>query len=187
MLDILSVESKNEIDLLDSFLCDCQIRNFSHRTIESYKSHLKYFLQFYPVSTNTNNLKDFLLLLRDERGLSSSTVENYFCSLSTFFDYLEWEKVLEKNVIPQFRKRYIRYYKEPRPEERQLIGLEQMKDLIDSAKNIQTKSMFTIFAKTGIRRQELIDIDLNNVYFVKNHIVLKPHAKRSNRIIFFDD
>lgn len=185
--DVFTLETATEVNLLDAFLCDCQIRNFTERTIASYRSHIKYFLSLYPVSASTNDFKDFLVLLRDERGLSPSTVGNYFCSLSTFFDFLEWEKVVEKNVIPQFRKRYIRYYKEPRHEERQLISMEQMKDLINSASELQFKAMFLFFAKTGIRRQELIDLDLRDLYISKNYAVLKPHAKRSNRIVFFDD
>jgi integrase/recombinase XerD len=110
MQNLLTIETTiNEINLIDSFLYDCAVRNFSPWTIASYKGHLNYFFKFYSVSVNINDLKDFLILLRDERGLSASTVENYFCSLSTFFEFLEWEKVIEKNLIPQFRKQYIRY------------------------------------------------------------------------------
>lgn len=90
-------------------------------------------------------------------------------------------------IVPQFRKRYLRYYKEQRHEERQLISLEQMKDLTDSAEWIGFKDMFIFFAKTGIRRQELIDLDLQDLYLSKRYAILKPHAKRSNRIVFFDD
>jgi len=188
MQEALSVEFRNEIDLVESFLCDCQVRNFSPRTIASYKSHLKYFLNFYPISATMNDLKDFLILLRDERALSVSTIENYFCSLSTFYDFLVWEHIVMENNIPNFRKRYIRYYKEPRAEERQLLSLDQMRALIDSTEDLQTKTIFLLFAKTGIRRQELIDLDRSDVFFQKNMIVLKNHHyKRSNRTVFFDE
>ena len=145
-----------ETNILDDFFLDCQVRNFSPRTIQSYKSCLKYFLSLYPVQVSPENLKDFLVHIRDEKGFAASTVENYFAALSSFYDFLEWEGVVEKNIIPQFRKRYIRYYKDQRHEERQLISLKQMKDLIDSTDTIRTKAIFTLFAKTGLRRQELI-------------------------------
>jgi integrase/recombinase XerD len=172
--------------LLSDFLLDCQVRNFSPRTIQSYKSNLKYFLSRHSLEISPMVLKDFLLHIRDEKGYSPSTVENYFAALSSFFDFLEWEGV-QKNIVPQFRKRYLRYYKAQRHEERQLISLEQMKDLIDSAEWIGFKAMFIFFAKTGIRRQELIDLDLQDLYLSKGYAVLKPHAKRSNRIVFFDE
>lgn len=187
MQEALNIEPVTEVNLLEAFLCDCQIRNFSPGTIASYKSYIKCFLKFYPVSANMNDLKDFLVLLRDERELSVSSIENYFCSLSTFYEFLVWERIVKENIIPHFRKRYIRYYKEPRPEERQLISLEQMKNLIDSTESLQTKTMFLVFAKTGIRRQELIDLDGSDVYLQKNMIVLKNHHhKRGNRTVFFD-
>ena len=62
-----------------------------------------------------------------------------------------------------------------------------MKALIDSADSLCTKAMFLFFAKTGIRRQELIDLDVQELYLSKKYAILKPHAKRSNRIVFFDN
>lgn len=175
-----------ETSFLSDFLQDCQVRNFSPRTIQSYKSNLKYFLSRHSIQISPEVLKDFLSHIRDEKGYSPSTVENYFAALSSFYDFLEWEGV-QKNIVPQFRKRYLRYYKEQRHEERQLISLEQMRDLIDSAEWIGWKAMFIFFAKTGIRRQELIDLDLQDLYLLKRYAILKPHAKRSNRIVFFDE
>lgn len=172
--------------LILDFLEDCEVRNFSPRTIQSYKSNLKYFLSRHSIEITPEVLKSFLVHIRDEKNYSPSTVENYFASISSFYDFLEWEGV-QKNIVPQFRKRYLRYYKEQRHEERQLINLEQMKDLIDSAEWIGFKAMFLFFAKTGIRRQELINLDLQDLFLSKNYAILKPHAKRSNRIVFYDD
>jgi integrase/recombinase XerD len=62
-----------------------------------------------------------------------------------------------------------------------------MRALIDSADCICTKAMFVFFAKTGVRRQELIDLDIQDMYIKRNYAVLKPHAKRSNKIVFFDE
>lgn len=176
-----------ETDFLNDFLLDCRIRNFTEGTIQSYKSNLKFFLSRYSIQVSLEDLKDFLVLLRDKKRYSASTVENYFAALSCFYDFLEWEGVIKKNLVPQFRKRYIRYYKEQKPEERQLINLEQMRDLIDSAEWLCHKAMFVFFAKTGIRRQELIDLDIQDLYVSKGYAILKPHAKRSNRMVFFDE
>ncbi|AKB51752.1 Site-specific recombinase [Methanosarcina barkeri str. Wiesmoor] len=180
------VQDLPETSLLSNFLLDCQVRNFSPRTIQSYKSCLRYFLSRHSIEISPEVLKSFLVHIRDEKNFAPSTVENYFAALSSFFDYLEYEGV-QKNIVPQFRKRYLRYYKEQRHEERQLISLEQMRALIDSTEWIGFKAMFIFFAKTGIRRQELIDLDLQDLYLSKNYAILKPHAKRSNRIVFFDN
>jgi integrase/recombinase XerD len=44
-----------------------------------------------------------------------------------------------------------------------------------------------LLAKTGIRRNELISLDVSDVDFVENQIRLKPTAKRTKRTIFIDD
>lgn len=177
-----------ETNFLDDFLLDCKVRNFSPRTIQSYKSHIKYYLTRYPVRISQEDLKDFLVHIRDEKNYAASTVENYFSSLSCFYDYLVWEGILQENIIPIFRKRYLRYYKDPLHEERQLISREQMRELIDSAQDLQTKVIFLLYAKTGIRRQELIDLDRTDIFPKKNMVILKNHHfKRSNRTVFYDD
>lgn len=184
----MSLNTPNTEKTIIDFIHDCQVRNFSPRTIQSYKSHICYFLSLYPVLISLENLKNFLVHIRDERGLSASTVENYFSSLTSFYDFLEWEGMIEKNIIPQFRKRYLRYYKTPRHEERQLLSIEQMRDLVNSADWIGYKAMFLFFCKTGVRRQELIDLDKEDLFLSKNYAILKGHhAKRSNCIVFFDD
>lgn len=181
-------ENLPETNLLDDFLLDCKVRNFSPRTIQSYKSHIKYFLSRHPVRISQEDLKNFLLHIRDEKSYAASTVENYFSSLSCFYDYLVWEGIFKENIVPIFRKRYLRYYKEPLHEERQLISREQMRELIDSAQDLQTKTIFLLFAKTGIRRQELIDLDQSDIFPKKQMVILKNHHfKRSNRTVFYDD
>ncbi|VVB65067.1 Tyrosine recombinase XerA [uncultured archaeon] len=62
-----------------------------------------------------------------------------------------------------------------------------MARLINSTVNIRDKAIIALLAKTGIRRNELITLDMKDVDFVEQKIVLKPTPKRTNRIVFFDD
>jgi integrase len=43
--------------------------------------------------------------------------------------------------------------------------------------------MLLFLAKTGIRRKELIEIDIDNIDWEEQSIKLKPHPKRSLKII----
>jgi integrase len=54
-----------------------------------------------------------------------------------------------------------------------------MKDLIDSADWIDHKAIFIFFAKTGIRRQELIDLDVQDLYLSKRYAlrIKRKHLK----------
>ena len=51
---------------------------------------------------------------------------------------------------------------------------------------IRNKAIIVLLAKTGIRRNELITLDVSDVDIVEMKIRLKPTAKRTNRIVFID-
>jgi integrase/recombinase XerD len=62
-----------------------------------------------------------------------------------------------------------------------------MAKIINSTMDIRDKTIITLLAKTGIRRNELITLDVEDIDWVEQRIRLKPAHKRTNRIVFFDD
>ena len=62
-----------------------------------------------------------------------------------------------------------------------------MANFINSIADTRDKAIALLLAKTGIRRGELISIDLDDIDWNDMSIMLKPKAKRSNRVVFFDD
>ena len=59
--------------------------------------------------------------------------------------------------------------------------------MVNNEMDIRDKAIITLLAKTGIRRNELISLDVSDVDFVEQKIRLKPTAKRTNRTVFLDD
>lgn len=115
-------------------------------------------------------------------------MENYFTVLSTLYEYLAYEGYIDLNPVLPVRKRYVRRYKDNNEGQmRKLISTEEMKMLINSTVDIRDKAIITLLAKTGIRRNELITLDIEDIDWIDHSIKLKPTAKRSNRVIFFDD
>ena len=129
---------------LNEFLDDCKARGLTKHTIQTYRSNLNLFLAFLgkdPVDIQMNDLRSFLSYLkgmkfkigREQRsGVSPSTINAYYSAISSFYDFLVWEKISQANPVPQFRKRYLRL-KEQRggDNERQLISITMMAQLID--------------------------------------------------------
>jgi len=62
-----------------------------------------------------------------------------------------------------------------------------MARMITSTMNIRDRAILFMLAKTGMRRNELITLDVADVDLIENSIKLKPTAKRSNRTLFMDD
>ena len=182
--------------LIDGFAEDSRLRGLTHESIRGYKGNLRIISKYLNenglalLDLDRNSLKKVLRYLTEKRGVSPQTVGDYLSALSGLYKYLIWEGLAESNPIPPFRERYLRNYKNSRnhsASKRKLISVEEMAMLINSVLDPRDRAIITLLAKTGIRRRELIDIDLNDVNWIEQSIELKPKAKRSNRTVFFDD
>ncbi len=181
-------------ELLAKYKEDCHLRDMTYESIRSYVSALRIFVRFleendYNVLKMDNDvLEDFLLYLRDTRGNSQSRIENYFSALSSFYDFLSYKSLINNNLILPFRKRYLkRYKKNGTAQVRKLISVEEMSYFVNSIISLKDRTIAVLFAKTGIRRGELVEIEVDDVDLENMSIVLKPFHKRSNCLVFFDE
>lgn len=172
--------------LIDEFILDCRLRKFSEESIRSYKSILRIASKILAhnhlslLNLDKYALKELLAHLTNDRGYSGKTLENYFSALSSFCDYLAYEGLTDRNPILPFRKRYLRQYKADRHNpgpSRKLISIEQMRTLINSILDPRDRAIVTLLAKTGIRRKELINIDIDDINWEEQSIQLKPDRK----------
>jgi integrase/recombinase XerD len=181
-------------ELIDRYKEDCEIRGISSETTRRYLSSLGIFNQYLQqrsldiLFVDKDAIKGFLNYIRLERKVSRKTIENYFSALSSFYEFMEYEGYVDKNPIISVRKRYIRSYKDnDEGQMRKLISTEEMTKLINSVLDVRDKAIITLLAKTGIRRHELLELDVDDIDWPNQEIRLKPTPKRTNRIIFFDD
>ena len=109
-------------------------------------------------------LRDFLSYLKLNRGLKHKTIKAHFSALSAFCDYLVFEGIVKANIVLPFRKRYLKRYKEHYDDpERKLLGIEEMSMLVNSIMDPRGKAVAVLLAKTGVRRGELLRIDVDNI------------------------
>jgi integrase/recombinase XerD len=181
---------------IEDFCKDCELREMTSESVRRYKSSLLIFAGFlYKIGVNVDQvdahvLKDFLQYIKSERPvkLKHKTVENYFSALSAFYDYLAFEELVSTNIVLPFRKRYLRQYKDGYEDpERKLLSIEEMSRLVGSIMDPRDRATTVLFAKTGIRRGELLKLDVDDIRWEDYSITLKPTPKRSNRVVFFDD
>jgi len=180
--------------MVSGFCEDCRLRGMTEKTITGYASSLSIFLDFIrsvgvnPCNINNHVLKDFLSYLKLERRIKHKTIKGYFSAISAFYDYLTFEGKTSANIILPFRKRYLKRYKENYDDpERKLLTVEEMSRLVNSIVDPRDKAIAVLLAKTGIRRGELLRIDVDDIDWEDYSITLKPTPKRSNRTVFFDD
>ncbi len=200
MIPRASDKSSSELDLLvheeliEQYREDSEIRGLSTESTRRYLSSIGIYVQFLEdngmdlLGADRNTIRKFLEYLRKVRGVHQKTIENYFTGISGFYDFLEYEGHVDKNPVHAVRKRYLRRYKDnDEGQMRQLISVEEMARLINTTMDVRDKAIITLLAKTGIRRRELIRLDVEDIDWVEQSIRLKPTPKRTNRIVFFDD
>ena len=180
--------------LIAQFGEDCITRGLTPETARRYLSSLKIFNKYLEendlnlIETDRNTLRNFINYLRADRGVSQRTIETYFAAMASFFGYLEYERYIEKNPVYEVRKRYLQKYKDNDDGQvRKLISVEEMAKLINLTMGVRDRAIISLLAKTGIRRNELIKLDVDDINWIEQSIRLKPTAKRTNRTIFFDD
>jgi integrase/recombinase XerD len=181
-------------DVVDGFGEDCRLRGLTPKTITEYQAIVRTFLGLLDdrdtslQEVDHSTLREYLAYLVDERKLAHKTIKSYFTALSTFYEYLVIEEQAQSNIILPFRKRYLKRYKEGYDSQgRKLITVEEMSRLVNSALDPRDKAIMILLAKTGVRRGELVSIDVDDIDWVNYSVTLKPTPKRSNRKVYFDD
>lgn len=182
---------KEDPPILEDFIQDCKMRDMTDETIRKYCSNIRIFLEEVPncEDAGEQELKDFLLYLKDEREVSYKTMVNYFSSISSFYEYLLYEGKVDKNPVLPVRKRYLRSYKKNngnKESKKQVPEPKEMSGFINYIPKLRDKGIVLVFLKTGVRRNELIDIDLDDINWEEYSIRLKDKPKRSNTTVYFD-
>jgi integrase/recombinase XerD len=191
-METVTLEHAQDVDILiEKFCRDCRLRGMTAESIRRYKSSVKQFAQYFNfsnlISPDMHMLKDFLAYLKFEKQVRQKTIENNFSALSAFYDYLAFQGYTDRNLVLPFRKRYLRMYKNDRNEsQRKLLSVEEMSKLVNSILDPRDKAIALLLAKTGVRRGEMLKMDVDDINWGNYSITLKVTAKRSNRTVFFD-
>lgn len=175
---------------LDDFRADCELRKIG--AVKIYCLYAGEFCRFLeacgkqPEEVSREDLKAFLMVIR-ARGMKASSQDRVFTCLSQFYAFLVDEEIMQANPIQPFRKRYLRKFKDDNGSEaRQIITIDQAAMLLNSILKLRDKAILALLFKTGMRRGELCRLDVDDIDMRDMSIMLKPTAKRSNRLLFFD-
>ena len=189
----------DNLTLINEYLKDAECMGLTDNTVDNYESCLKIFSNIIEKSlldVDITDLKRFKIHLencknRYNEKFSPKTISRYFSAIQSLYEFLELEDYIDKSPMPKFRKRYLKDYKRKIRSNgntrRKLISVEEMGMLINSIMDPRDKAVLSILAKTGIRRKECCNIDVDDVDWVDQCINLKPTPKRTNLDVFFDD
>ena len=183
----------SNLEDIKDFMNDCRTQGMQESTIEMYGKRMAVIEQFFTKNLrelDSGDLGELLNHLQHERGIGNRTISHYFVILSSFFNYLEYKEFVVKNIVPNFKRRYLKQRMKNQDKngdsKRQLISVEQMRDLVNSIIDPRDRAILVLLAKTGVRLLELAGIEIGDIDFTKRTIKLKKNGKRSNLKVLFD-
>jgi len=185
---------QNLVSVVDGFCEDCRLRGLTVETVRRYRSSILLYTNHLASKgasfsmVDMEVLKGFLRYLKEDRQIKHKSVENVFSALSALYDYLTFEGLAKTNMVLPFRRRYLRRYKQNYTSpERRLLTVQEMSRLVNYIMDPRDRAILTLLAKTGVRRGEMLRMDVSDIDWRDYSIILKPTPKRSNRTVFFDD
>ena len=181
--NILSAdESKENRELLVSFLSAKQIEGCSEKTIDYYRNMISRMLRSVNLkieSIKTDDLRKYLADYKNQSNASKSTIDNIRRVLSSFFSWLEDEGYISKNPVRRIHRiKTKRVVKE-------VLSDENFEVLRDKCDNIRDLAMIELLASTGIRVGELVNLNIDDVFFSERECVVLGKGD-SERIVYFD-
>jgi len=175
-------ESKENQELLMSFLSAKQIEGCSEKTIDYYRNTIFKMLESVNLkieSITTDDLRKYLAEYKNQSNASKSTIDNIRRVLSSFFSWLEDEGHISKNPVRRIHRiKTKRVVKE-------VLSDENFEVLRDKCDNIRDLAMIELLASTGIRVGELVNLNIDDVLFSERECVVLGKGD-SERIVYFD-
>ena len=179
----------DKVDLIEKFKADLVMRGLSNDTIKQYPLYIKALYKFANrdlLEVNEYILAEYLGHLQ-EKGLAKSSIKRHFNGLSTFYEFLIWEKYISTNPVLPVRKHYLgRYKNKNTAQRRKIISIDDARHLIDIILEPQPLALVVLLLKTGIRRKECCELDAASVDLEKMTLRIKPTGKRTGEIAYFD-
>jgi integrase/recombinase XerD len=181
----------DQIELIKEFKEDLQVQDLSKDTIVTYPRCVKRLYAFTNgnlIDVNEEDLTKYIAYLRDKK-VSQSSIIKYFTPLNAFYEFLIYKKCVKTNPVTGIKKRrYLRNFKSHDPSQRrQCITLEQAQMLVESIYEPKELAVVVLLLKTGIRKKECSEINIDGLDMKNKTIHLTPTKKRSNEVVYFDD
>ncbi len=183
--------SANQSTSLAAFRRDLQLRGITQGSIDTIIWAVQRYLMWAAqrcLEADQGRREDLLAYLGDlrARDLKQATLIRNFSCLSLYFEYLVETGQTQENPVPWIRKKYLHAYKDE-VRQRKLISVNDAEKMVSATIDTRDRAILLLLLKTGIRRNELITLDLADVDLQNQALTLKPTAKRSNRMICLDD
>lgn len=174
-------EQDSDSDLIQIFLSAKRVEGCSQKTIHYYETTIRNVLQTIGKAVKeitTDDLRTYLDLYQQSKGVSKVTIDNIRRILSSFFSWLEDENYIFKSPVRRIHKvKTCKTVKETYTDE----ALELMRD---HSENIRDLALIDLLASTGMRVGELVRLNRTDIDFFNRECVVFGKENKQRKVYF---
>jgi len=172
------------MNYLEQYQAYLHLRKVSTGTERIFCLMVKLLLAYEPEPKNVT-LKTISDLIKKRHGMGNTGAKTFICACSSFFDFLKRAGIVEQNPAENLKikwgnsqKKYI------------VLSDEEMERLLEVAgKNLPEMEYLVIrlFVETGARRDEILNITVENINLAENKIYLSTTKGSKPRTVYISD
>lgn len=177
---IQQIKNKKPYDEVLEEYCElCKRRGLAEITIKGYRYSTRYFKKFDEnTMINRNTILDYIKYLQDN-NFKWTTINSYIRKLTPVLNY-----AFEMGYYPKVKVQYVKGQKEAK----EIYTQEELSKLLEKPKakdfvTIRNWCMSWVFASTGIRRSELINLKVSNVNLLERTLLLNTTKNKNARYV----
>jgi len=168
-----------EGDLYKAFISALYAAGAGEGTIKMYSIAIREFLEFIkkdPRKATSDDINRWIIELsskaKDNRSRSVTT-RYYVIAVRRF---LKWLGINVKPVMPRAKRKEIKALSE-----------EEIQKILASARTLRDKLIIKLLTETGMRANELLNINISDIDFNRKMIRLRVTKNGEERVVFFTD
>jgi integrase len=151
----------------------------SSKTAYEHTYYVKKFLNELPKPIESVSVEDVRHYLKSRDGISSAQYKNILMALKVFFrDFLKAPEVVSSFKFPHqaFKPKHI-------------LCREQLKQFYECLETAKEKALFLLYATTGLRKDEILSLRLEDIDFEKRMITPDNHEGDTKKswVSFYND
>jgi len=167
---------------ISHFLTAKKIDGLSIRSLNNYQYNLKLFAGHMDksiVKISTDDIREYIGYLFDERNLKDSSVQTHINVLRSFFCWLNTEGIIRKNPMAKIKSLRV-----DKKGARHALTTEELERLRDACTTYREKALVEFLVSSGCRLSEIAGIKLAAIDWQNRSVVVHGKGDKDRTVYF---